>query len=71
MGALVGGIVARDRQSSILFGAALGAAAAVAMAHLACYARKRFAGSNLLGGLTEDAIVTAIGTAYIGRLRRG
>lgn len=70
MGALVGGIIAHDRRGNRLLGAALGAAAAVVMAHAACYLRKRAPGSNLLGGLTEDAIVTGIGAIYAGRLRR-
>jgi uncharacterized membrane protein len=70
MGALVGGILAHDRGANRLLGAALGAAAAVAMAHVACYLRKRAPGSNLLGGLSEDAIVTGVGAFYAGRLRR-
>jgi uncharacterized membrane protein len=70
MGALVGGIIAHDRRGNRLLGAALGAAAAVVMAHAACYLRKRAPGANLLGGLTEDAIVTGIGAIYAGRLRR-
>lgn len=67
MGALVGGVVAHEHRSNIVLGAAVGAAAAVLMAHAACYLRKQFAGSNLLGGLSEDAIVTAVGMAYAKR----
>ena len=70
MGALVGGIIAHDRRGNRALGAALGAAAAVVMAHVACYLRKRAPGSNLLSGLTEDAIVTGVGAIYAGRLRR-
>lgn len=67
MGALVGGLVAHERQSHLLLGAALGAAAAVVMAHIAWYLRKQAPGTNLLGGLTEDAIVTAAGALYASR----
>lgn len=70
MGALVGGIVAHDRRSSLLLGAGLGAASAVLMAHFACYLRKQAPVSNLFGGLTEDAIVTAAGAAVARRLWR-
>ena len=64
MGALVGGVVARDHRTSILAGVLIGAAAAVAMTHVAYHLRKRAAVSNLLGGLSEDAVVAAIGTAW-------
>lgn len=67
MGAMVGGIVAHDRKSSLLLGTALGASAAVVAAHLACYLRKRAAGANLVGGLVEDALVAAVGAAYLRR----
>lgn len=70
MGALVGGVVAYERRSNLLLGAALGAAAAVVMAHVAYHVRKRAAGSALLGGLTEDAIVTAAGAFYASRRQR-
>ena len=70
MGALVGGLVARDHRTSIVAGALVGAAAAVAMTHVAYYLRKRVGGSSFFGGLGEDAIVAAIGTAYAARHRR-
>ena len=64
MGALVGGFVARDHRTSIVAGALIGAAAAIAMTHLAYHVRKRLPVSNLIGGLSEDALVAAIGAAY-------
>lgn len=70
MGALVGGFVAHERHSNLLLGAALGAAAAVVMAHVAYHLRKQAAASSLFGGLTEDAIVTAAGALYASRRQR-
>jgi hypothetical protein len=67
LGALVGGTIARDHRNSVLAGAALGAAAAVAMAHVAFYIRRRLPVSNIAGGLAEDALVAAIGTAAVTR----
>jgi hypothetical protein len=61
MGALVGGLVARDANSSILLGAIMGASAAVVMAHIAFRLRSRFPDSNVVGGLIEDALVVGVG----------
>jgi uncharacterized membrane protein len=69
MGAVVGGFVARDHRTSIVAGALIGAAAAVAMTYVAYHLRKRLPLSNILGGLSEDAVVAAIGTAYATRHR--
>lgn len=59
MGALVGGLIARDARENVAAGAALGAAAAVAMAHLAFHARRRLPLPNVVAGLLEDAVVIA------------
>lgn len=59
MGALVGGLIARDARENVAAGAVLGAAAAVAMAHLAFQARRRLPLSNVAAGLLEDAVVLA------------
>ena len=69
MGAVVGGFVARDHRTSIVAGALIGAAAAVAMTYVAYHLRKRLPLSNILGGLSEDAVVAAIGAAYATRHR--
>ena len=59
MGAFVGGLIARDARENVAAGAVLGAAAAVAMAHLAFQARRRLPLSNVAAGLLEDAVVLA------------
>ena len=69
MGAMVGSFVARDHRTSIVAGALIGAAAAVAMTYVAYHLRKRLPLSNILGGLSEDAVVAAIGAAYATRHR--
>ena len=61
MGALAGGVVAKKMGPNVLAGAALGAAAAVAMAHLAFHARRGLGGAPLVGGLLEDAVVVGDG----------
>jgi hypothetical protein len=70
MGAMVGGIIARENRGSILLSALIGATAAVITAHLAYHARRRIPGASALGGLVEDAIVVAVG-AYAARLHDG
>ena len=61
MGALAGGLVAKKAGPHVFAGAALGAAAAVAMAHIAFRARQRLGKAPVLGGLLEDALVVGAG----------
>lgn len=70
MGALVGGVIARQDDGNIWLGGLLGAAAAVAMAHIAFHLRKRLPMSSAMGGMLEDAIVLGVGAQYA-RRRRG
>ena len=60
VGALVGGLVAREARASVVAGGLIGAAAAIAAAHLAFYARTRLPISNVAGGALEDAIVIGL-----------
>lgn len=64
MGALLGALIARERHDGVVFGALLGAAAAVAAAHLAYQLRIRMPLSAVAGGMLEDAIVVGAGTLY-------
>lgn len=61
MGAIVGGVVAYEDRANVVLGSVIGAAAAVAAAHLAYQVRKRMPVSNPIGGLIEDAAVLALG----------
>jgi uncharacterized membrane protein len=60
IGAIVGGIVASKEEGSVAFGGLLGAAAAVAAAHLAFHLRRRLPLSNIAAGLLEDALVAGL-----------
>ena len=76
MGALLGALIARDRHDGVVFGALLGAATAVAAAHLAYQLRIRMPLAAVAGGLLEDAIVVGAGALYAKQddgqtLRRG
>ena len=62
LGAIVGGVIAHDSRGNIAFGALLGAAAAIAAAHLAFEARRRLPISNVTAGLIEDAVVVGLGS---------
>ena len=62
MGALVGGVIARDAGESMLAGGSIGAAAAVAAAFAAYHARKRLPLSSAPAGILEDLVVLSIGT---------
>ena len=66
MGAMVGGTIARENRGNVVAGALVGAAAAVAMAHIAFRLRKRLP-SGVLGGVIEDAVVMGIGAMYARR----
>ena len=69
MGAIVGGVIARDHHTSLAAGSVIGAAAAVIAAHAAYRLRSRLPMSNVSGGLLEDAIILGV-TAMFAR-RRG
>ena len=64
MGALLGGLVARDNRDGVLVGGLLGAATAVLAAHLAYQLRTRMPLSTGAGGVLEDAIVIGTGMLY-------
>lgn len=57
MGAAVGLLIAREARENMLVGAMIGAAAAVAAAHLAYRLRKALPLSAVVGGILEDAVV--------------
>jgi uncharacterized membrane protein len=69
MGAVVGGVIAREEHGSVLLGGMLGASVAVITAHLAYHARKRLPVSTALGGVLEDSIVVGLGALYASRAR--
>lgn len=63
IGAIVGGAIAYDADENVVFGSLLGAAAAVAAAHLAFHARRSLPLSNVTAGLLEDALVAGLASA--------
>ena len=67
LGAIVGGAIAYDTDQNVVFGGLLGAAAAVAAAHLAFHARRRLPLSNVAAGLLEDALVAGLASAAASR----
>jgi uncharacterized membrane protein len=67
MGALVGGLVAREHGDAVLLGGLVGAATAVLATHLAYQLRTRLPLGTTAGGLLEDAIVIGAGTLYARR----
>jgi uncharacterized membrane protein len=70
VGAVVGAIVAREHGSSLVAGMALGAATAVAAAHLAYRLRRHLPVSNVVGGMLEDGLALGLAASYATR-RRG
>lgn len=61
LGAVVGGLIAAEAPDGRPWaGACLGAAAAVASAHLAYHARRRVPLPGAVAGLLEDALVVAL-----------
>ena len=65
IGALVGGVIARQDRQSVWLGAVIGGAAAVAATHIAYQWRRRLPLSATAGGLLEDALVMiGVGTLY-------
>ena len=67
MGAIVGGLIAREADDNVAFGALLGAAAAVAAAHLAFHVRRRLPLPNVAAGFMEDALVASLASAAVRR----
>lgn len=64
MGAIVGGLIAREEDASVVLGGLIGAATAVIVAHLAY--RARIYASDRLGssaGFIEDGVVVGMGAA--------
>jgi hypothetical protein len=69
IGALAGGFVAGPRPADRLFGAALGASAAVVAAHLAFRARTQSPLPNAVSGMIEDAVVAGLVAWFAARRR--
>jgi len=69
MGAVLGGWLAREQRDSILFGAVLGGASAVAATHLAYRLRTRWPDRTTATGFIEDAIVLGAAALYARRAR--
>lgn len=67
LGAVVGGLVARDHHQNLVIGSLVGAATAIAGAHLAHYVRQRLPLPGALAGAFEDAIVLGLGSAQAAR----
>ena len=70
MGAFVGAAVAREQHGNMVAAAFIGAAAAVAAAHIAYRLRRRLPVNSVASGLVEDAVVVGIGSLYANRRRR-
>ena len=64
MGALLGGWIAREQHDSMLLGALLGGATAIAATHLAYQLRNRWPDASAATGLVEDAIVIGAASLY-------
>jgi uncharacterized membrane protein len=60
MGALVGSVIARQKRTNIILGAASGATAAIVAAHVAFRLRQRLPFSNAVNGLLEDGVVIGV-----------
>ena len=67
MGAIVGGTIAQEEGDDLIAGSLIGAATAIAAAHVAFQVRRRLAGSSALGGVIEDALVLAIASRFAAR----
>ncbi len=67
MGAVVGGLVARDHRQNMATGSLVGAATAIVAAHLAYYLRQRLPLPGALAGVFEDAIVLGLASAQASR----
>jgi uncharacterized membrane protein len=60
MGAVVGAVVAGERDESPIVGGVIGATAALVATHLAFQVRRRLPLSNVVVGLLEDGLVLAV-----------
>jgi len=69
VGAVVGAMISREHGTSLVAGLALGAATAVAAAHLAYRLRRRLPVSNVLGGILEDGVALGLAASYAWRRR--
>lgn len=67
MGAVVGGLVAREHHQNMATGSLVGAATAVIAAHLAYYIRQRLPLPGALAGIFEDALVLGLASAQASR----
>jgi uncharacterized membrane protein len=67
MGAIAGGLVARDYRQNIAAGSLVGAGTAVIAAYLAYHFRRRLPLSGVLAGVAEDALVVGLGAAQAAR----
>lgn len=67
MGAIVGGLVARDHRQNMATGSLVGAATAVIAASLAFYIRQRLPLPGALAGIFEDAVVLGLASAQASR----
>lgn len=70
LGGLVGAASAREAHVRPLVGVLLGAGAALTMTYLAFHLRQRLAGSRLVGGLVEDAVVAGVTACCVSRPTR-
>ena len=70
MGAIVGGVIARDHHTSLFAGSLIGAAAAVIAAHAAFRLRTRVPLSNISAGLIEDAVILGVTSLFARRRTR-
>lgn len=64
MGALVGGVIARDARESLIAGASIGAAVAVAAAFAAFHARRRLPLPSVPAGILEDLVVLGVAARF-------
>jgi uncharacterized membrane protein len=67
MGAVAGGLVAREYRQNIAAGSLIGAGTAVIAAYLAFHLRRRLPLSGVLAGVAEDALVVGLGAAQASR----
>lgn len=63
-GALVGALIASERDDDLVVGGLLGAGAAIGATYLAYHWRTRFAPAGAAGGLIEDALVLAVASRH-------
>jgi uncharacterized membrane protein len=64
IGAAIGALIANEQHQNALLGGALGAATALAAAHLAYQVRTRLPLPGTASGLLEDSLVIAVASRY-------